>query len=376
MMRFFSSFPLAIFLFATTIGICGVTDVELFHQWDRNQDNLLIQSELPPSIQKNFNRVDVNQDKTISLKEHLQFLSKKTKDSKSKNESESIYSTILLDLPYASSKNPRQKLDLILPKNRDTKKPPPLIVWIHGGGWKSGNKKTGHSPNRIPALVKTGRYAGATIGYRLSGEANWPAQIYDCKAAIRWLRANAGKFGYDPTRIALWGSSAGGHLVSMLGTTGRNKELEGTLGNHLDQSSHVQAVVNYYGPSALLQMNDHPSKIDHNAPGSPESQLIGAPIQQSKKKARQASPLHHVTADDASIIHFHGTDDPLVPAHQSTLFHRALKDKGVPSTLITLQGGGHSMPSTFTQSKVIPFLDFILYQKGTPLSDQTIPSNN
>ena len=314
MMRFFSSFPLAIFLFATTIGICGVTDVELFHQWDRNQDNLLIQSELPPSIQKNFNRVDVNQDKTISLEEHLQFLSKKTQNSKSKNESESIYSTILLDLPYASSKNPRQKLDLILPKNRDTKNPPPLVVWIHGGGWKSGNKKTGHFPNRIPALVKTGRYAGATIGYRLSGEANWPAQIYDCKAAIRWLRANAGKFGYDPTRIALWGSSAGGHLVSMLGTTGRNKELEGTLGNHLDQSSHVQAVVNYYGPSALLQMNDHPSKIDHNAPGSPESQLIGAPIQQSKKKARQASPLHHVTADDPPIIHFHGTDDLIGPS--------------------------------------------------------------
>ena len=313
-MRFFGLLRDSIFLLATTIGICGVTDVELFHQWDRNQDNLLIQSELPPSIQKNFNRVDVNQDKTISLEEHLQFLSKKTQNSKSKNESESIYSTILLDLPYASSKNPRQKLDLILPKNRDTKKPLPLVVWIHGGGWKSGNKKTGHSPNRIPALVKTGRYAGATIGYRLSGEANWPAQIYDCKAAIRWLRANAGKFGYDPTRIALWGSSAGGHLVSMLGTTGRNKELEGTLGNHLDQSSHVQAVVNYYGPSALLQMNDHPSKIDHNAPGSPESQLIGAPIQQSKKKARQASPLHHVTADDAPIIHFHGTDDLIGPS--------------------------------------------------------------
>ena len=219
---------------------------------------------------------------------------------------------------------------------------------------------------------KRGGTPGATIGYRLSGEANWPAQIYDCKAAIRWLRANAGKFCYDPTRIALWGSSAGGQLVSMLGTTGRNKELEGTLGNHLDQSSHVQAVVNYYGPSALLQMNDHPSKIDHNAPGSPESQLIGAPIQQSKKKARQASPLHHVTADDASIIHFHGTDDSLVPVHQSTLFHRALKDKGVPSTLITLQGGGHSMPSTFTQSKVIPFLDFILYQKG----DAPVGSNN
>jgi hypothetical protein len=155
-MRFFSLLRPSIFLFATTIGICGVINVELFHQWDRNQDNLLIQSELPPSIQKNFNRVDVNQDKTISLKEHLQFLSKKTKDTKSKNDSESINSTILLDLPYASSKNPRQKLDLILPKNRDTKNPPPLVVWIHGGGWKSGNKKTGTFSKSNPCTRQNG----------------------------------------------------------------------------------------------------------------------------------------------------------------------------------------------------------------------------
>lgn len=371
-MRFFITPPLFIFLIASTVGICGVSKVELFHQWDRNQDNLLVRSELPRSIQKNFSRVDVNRDKTISLKEHLQFLSKKTKDSKNKNNSETDNRTILLDIPYASSKNPRQKLDLILPKNRDTKKTIPLVVWIHGGGWKNGDKKTGHSPNRIPALIKTDRYAGATIGYRLSGEAIWPAQIHDCKAAIRWLRANAAKFGYDPNRIAVWGSSAGGHLVSMLGTTGDNKELEGNVGNHLDQSSHVQAVVNYYGPSALLQMNDHPSKIDHNAPHSPESQLLGSPIQDSKSKAKQASPLHHVTAEDAPFIHFHGTDDPLVPFHQSKLLHQAIKEKGVPSTLITLQGGGHSMPGTFTQSKVIPFLDSILYKKGILPTDQTV----
>ena len=371
-MRFFIPPPLFIFLIASTVGICGVSEVELFHQWDRDQDNLLIRSELPPSIQKNFNRVDVNQDKTISLKEHLHFLSKKTKDSKSNNDSEGANRSILLDIPYASSKNPRQKLDLILPKNRDTKKTIPLVVWIHGGGWRNGDKKTGHSPNRIPALVKTGRFAGATIGYRLSGEAIWPAQIHDCKAAIRWLRANAAKFGYDPNQIAVWGSSAGGHLVSMLGTTGNNKKLEGTVGNHLEQSSNVQAVVNYYGPSALLQMNDQPSKIDHNAPDSPESQLMGCPIQDSKSKAKQASPIFHVSAGNPPIIHFHGTDDPLVPFHQSKLFHQALKKKGVPSTLITLQGGGHSMPGTFTQSKVIPFLDSILHQKGTPPTDQKV----
>ena len=362
--------PFFSLLLLATIFLWGKSPQELFLHWDQNKDGQLSRNELPGSAQKNFIRVDQNKDNSISLDEHLKFLSQKKK---------AIYEEniqIIPNLPFADNQNPRQSLDLILPRKSAAQKKLPLIVWIHGGGWKNGDKKSGLSSHRITALVKTGRYIGATIAYRLSGEAQWPAQIHDCKAAIRWLRGNADQYGIDPERIAVWGSSAGGHLVSMLGVTNRVKNLEGSIGKHLDQSSQVQAVVNYYGPSSLLQMNDHPSKIDHNAPGSPESQLIGYPIQQSKKKARQASPLHYVTADDAPIIHFHGTDDPLVPAHQSTLFHRALKDKGVPSTLITLKGGGHSMPSTFTQSKVIPFLDYILYQKGTSLSDQTIPLNN
>mgnify|MGYP001156743579 FL=1 len=360
---FFLSFVLFLGLYAQTQSPSAQ---QSFFLWDTNKDNVLTISELPEYAKRNFNRVDQNKNGSVSLAEHISFLSSKN----GKVENKDLQ--IIHNLPYAENGNHRQTLDLILPGNPDHKKLLPLVIWIHGGGWKSGDKKTGHSPNLIPALVKTGRYAGATIGYRLSGEANWPAQIYDCKAAIRWLRANAGKFGYDPTRIALWGSSAGGHLVSMLGTTGRNNELEGTLGNHLDQSSHVQAVVNYYGPSALLQMNDHPSKINHNAAGSPESQLMGFPIQESKSKTKQASPLHHVTNFAPPFIHLHGTEDPLVPYHQSKVFHQALKKKGVPSTLITLQGGGHSMPGTFTQSLVIPFLDSKLYQKGTPPTDQTV----
>jgi acetyl esterase/lipase len=336
-----------------------------FIKWDINKDNKLTISELPKFAKRNFKRVDQNKDGSISLTEHITFLS----STNAKVENKDLQ--IIHNIAYAGNENSRQTLDLILPNNPDRKKRLPLVIWIHGGGWKNGDKKTGHSPDRIPALVKTHRYAGATISYRLSGEAIWPAQIHDCKAAIRWLRANAFKFGYDPSRIALWGSSAGGHLVSMLGTTGNNKEIEGTVGNHLDQTSHVQAVVNYYGPSALLQMSNHPSKIDHNAPDSPESQLMGFPIQESKSKTKQASPLHHVSAEDAPFIHFHGTEDPLVPFHQSKVFHQALKENGVPSTLITLQSGGHSMPGTFTQSLVIPFLDSILYQKGTPPTDQT-----
>tara|TARA_A100001015_G_C15019056_1_gene727036 strand:- start:744 stop:1814 length:1071 start_codon:yes stop_codon:yes gene_type:complete len=322
-----------------------------FLKWDRNRDGILVLQELPPFAQKNFQRVDQNKDGSISLTEHLRFLSKQ------KNESNQKDFRVLSNLPYADTQNPRQTLDLILPAQTSTNKKRPLIVWIHGGGWKNGDKRSGLSPHRLPALVQTGKYIGASIGYRLSGEAIWPAQIHDCKAAIRWLRANAEKYGIDPDKIIAWGSSAGGHLVSMLGVSHGVKELEGKIGEYTDQSSRVHAVINYYGPTALLQMDDHPSKIIHNAPDSPESQLIGGPIQKNRKKTKQASPLHHVSKDDSIFIHFHGTDDPLVPYHQSVIFHQALLEKGVASKLITLQKGGHSMPSDYTREKIIPFLD-------------------
>ena len=283
---------------------------------------------------------------------------------------------VLRDLPYAGTANPRQTLDLAIPKESTSEKNGrPLVIWIHGGGWKNGDKRSGHRPDRLRTLVQTGRYAGATVAYRLSGEAKWPAQIHDCKAAVRWLRGNAEKHGIDPHRIAVWGSSAGGHLVSMLGSSGGVKELEGKLGKHLDQSSRVSAVVNYYGPSALLQMDDYPSAIVHNAPDSPESQLIGSAIQKSNTKTLQASPLHHVTSDDAPHIHFHGTDDPLVPFNQSVIYHEALKKAGVQSALITSKGGGHNMPRTFTLRFVLPFLDHAFYGKGKPIADLTTLPN-
>jgi len=247
-----------------------------------------------------------------------------------------------------------------------------LVIWIHGGGWKNGSKKTGHLPNRLPAIVKTGNYMGASIGYRLSNEQVWPAQIHDCKAAVRWLRANAKKYGIDPERIAVWGSSAGGHLASMLGVSSKNKDLEGTIGTHNNQSSHVSAVVNFYGPSALLTMNNNPSKIDHNSANSPESQLMGYPIQENKELTQKASPLSYASLDAPPFINFHGTKDSLVPYNQSKVFHQALVDQSVSSVLITLQEGGHSMPKHFTQEFVIPFLDYQLIGKGKPIISKTI----
>jgi len=139
------------------------------------------------------------------------------------------------NLDYVGAANPRQMLDLILPDTLDPK-PRPLVVFIHGGGWEGRSKE---NPGTLFALLEGGAYAGASLNYRLSSEAIWPAQIHDVKAAIRWLRAHAADYGIDPGRIAVFGISAGGHLVSMLGVSQGVAELEGTLGSHTDQSSRA-----------------------------------------------------------------------------------------------------------------------------------------
>jgi len=160
----------------------------------------------------------------------------------------------------------------------------------------------------------------------------------------------------------------------MLGSTGGVKELEGKLGKYPGQSSRVSAVVNYYGPSALLQMDDHPGKMKHNAPDSPESLLVGAPIQEAKEKTRQASPLRHVSEDDAPHLHVHGTADPLVPFHQSQIYHAALTKAGVESTLITVKKGGHNAPRVVGENQVRLFLERHLRGKGEKLKDETVSS--
>ncbi|NIA21582.1 MAG: alpha/beta hydrolase fold domain-containing protein [Anaerolineaceae bacterium] len=156
------------------------------------------------------------------------------------------------DLEYAKVGERPLLLDLYVPEKAEG--PLPLVVWVHGGGWRAGNKRF------CRALPMTRRgYAVASIGYRLSGEAPMPAQIYDCKAAVRWLRAKAGKYNIDPKRIGAWGASAGGHLVALMGTSGGLKDLEGDLGN-ADQSSRVQAVCDFFGPSDLISIFERASR--------------------------------------------------------------------------------------------------------------------
>jgi len=312
----------------------------IFDRWDKNSDGKLTREELPQNARPNFDRADKNDDGFISREEDKIFREQSGRRQKkgSRDQLNNDRIEIKNNIPYADTKNPRQSLNLILPKSRN-KKILPALIYIHGGGWKNGNKDQGIA--RLLPYVVSGEYVGISVGYRLSGEALWPAQIHDCKAAIRWVRGNAKKYGINLERIGVFGSSAGGHLVAMLGTSGGVKELEGSLGNHKAMESKVHCVGNFFGPAALLEMSKFPSKIDHDAANSPESQLIGGALQKNKTKAIKASPINYVTKDDCPFIHVHGTDDQLVPYNQSVIFHKKLLENGCNSTLVTVKGGGH-----------------------------------
>jgi len=256
--------------------------------------------------------------------------------------------TLHRDLEYGRVGDRALLLDLYVPENAEGRLP--LIVWVHGGAWRAGNK------SNCPAIRLTAQgYVVASVGYRLSQEAVFPAQIQDCKAAIRWLRANAEKYHIDPDRIGAWGASAGGHLVAMLGTAGDVKEFD--VGDHLDQSSKVQAVVDFFGPAELHTMGDAYSTMKHNAPDSPESLLIGAPILENAEKAKRASPVTYVSNDDAPILIMHGNKDVTVPHDQSVRFEKALREAGVDVTFHTVEGAGHGFGGPEIDRRVNEFFE-------------------
>jgi acetyl esterase/lipase len=237
------------------------------------------------------------------------------------------------DLVYARVGERSLQLDLYLPGTGEG--PFPVIVWVHGGAWRRGDRL---NPPSL-TMVRHG-YATVSVAYRLSGEAIFPAQIHDCKAAVRWVRANAGRYNLDPAHVGAWGASAGGHLVALLGVSAGVPELEGDLGN-LDRSSAVDAVCDWFGPSDFLHMNDRPGAMDHDAPDSPESQLIGAPIRSRPDLVARANPITYVTPEAAPFLLMHGTADDVVLPNQSAMLHAALVAAGVPATLVNLGGLGH-----------------------------------
>ncbi len=258
------------------------------------------------------------------------------------------------DLVYRSVGDKKLKLDVYMPQQ--TSSPVPVVVWIHGGAWRSGDKE---KPPALP-LINRG-YGVVSINYRLSQEAIFPAQIEDCKAAIRFLRSKAALLGIDPNRIGVWGSSAGGHLAALLGTSGDVKELEGGPEN-VEFSSRVQAVCDFFGPTDFLRMDDTPGIMQHNAVDSPEASLIGGPIQENPEKVVRANPITYITPDDPPFLILHGEEDKTVIPSQSTLLAEALKKAGVPVEIQMIKGAGHGFDPPENE-KAFNFFDRVLKQK-------------
>lgn len=271
--------------------------------------------------------------------------------------------TVTKDVEYAKAGEVRLRLDVYTPKiSRDN--PRPCIVWIHGGGWQNGNKSSGAA--RVGKFAATGDYVGASVGYRLTDVASWPAQIHDCKAAIRYIRSNAKELGIDPNKIGVWGASAGGHLVSMLGTSGDIKELEGTLGT-TGVSSRVSCVVDFCGPSDFLRFADA-TKI--NDPSNSVYKLLGGPMKDNLDLAKQASPATFVSKDDPPFLVVHGTEDKLVPLDQAVSFHELQVKLGMNSTLMKVEGGGHAIVGEKVDRRVKAFFDKELLGRKVDAPDE------
>jgi acetyl esterase/lipase len=257
-------------------------------------------------------------------------------------------SKVLKDLEYGRVGDRAMRLDLYLPERSD-KAPRPLIIWVHGGAWLAGSKDM---PSPAQRFLKDG-YAIAHVG--LSQEAAFPAQVHDCKAAVRWLRAKSTEYNLDSKKFVAWGSSAGGHLVALLGTSGGVAELEGNV-NDLKESSWVQGVVDWFGPTDFLHIGEPESDLRHNAPDSPESKLIGGPLLDNKEKAAKASPISYVSSNAPPFLIMHGDRDRTVPFDQSERLYEALKKAHVDVTFIPMKGAGHGFGGP---EAIAPVEDFL-----------------
>jgi acetyl esterase/lipase len=269
------------------------------------------------------------------------------------------------DIPDVEGGGRSQSLDLFIPPGASADKPMPLVIWVHGGGWQQGDKA---QPPAL-GLLRWG-YVVASINYRLTDEAIFPAQINDCKAAVRWLRAHAEEYHIDPDHIGAWGASAGGHLVALLGTAGDQKDLEGDGGN-AKFSSNVQAVCDLFGPSDLTRV------LDDTAANSALPKLLGGPLRQHLDDAKRASPITYATKDDPPFLILHGTKDPLVNVRQSTWLNDALTKAGVESHLEILDGAGHGGPEFATlenRKMVLAFFDKHLKPDAKPREAATKPT--
>ncbi|HUP27053.1 MAG TPA: alpha/beta hydrolase [Chloroflexia bacterium] len=240
-------------------------------------------------------------------------------------------SDVKRDVTYCTAGGVALKMDIYSPPANRQAAPAPVVLYVHGGSWISGDKfEVGQAAGELSAKG----YLVASVNYRLAPQYRWPAQIEDVKCAVRYLRASAATYSLDPNRIAAWGSSAGGHLVALLGLTGKSAGFEGA-GGYADQSSAVQAVVDMFGPTDLTAFN--PDRFATGIgdavfgvkPGGPTDVLV------------KASPVNYVSASAPPFLILQGDKDTLVPPSQSQLLHDRLVAAGAKSDLVLVKNAGH-----------------------------------
>jgi acetyl esterase/lipase len=257
---------------------------------------------------------------------------------------------VLRDIAYAAPVGAAHLLDLYLPERDGTLAP--LILWSSGSAWLRDDGKEG-AADVAEHFTRAG-YAVAGVSVRSSSQASFPAQLHDAKAAVRWLRAHAAEHALDPDRFAFMGTSSGGWTAAMVALTGTLQELEGSDAD--GTSSGVHAAVDFFGPTDFLQMNAHMLggcaefrallgiAGCHEDPGSPESLLVGGPIETRPELCAQANPVTYVTAGAPPFLILHGQADPYVPHHQSELLYASLRDAGADATFYSIPNMGHERP--------------------------------
>ncbi len=257
-----------------------------------------------------------------------------------------------VDITYATVDGHTLQLDLHKPARSATK--PRLIVWVHGGAWRSGSK----SDMPLGTLLPDG-YAVASIDYRLSPVARFPAQVHDIKAAIRFLRARQSDYGIDARQVVIAGSSAGGHLAALVGVTNGHKELEGNVGEHLDQSSSVQAILDLFGPTnfGTILTQSTPHGLNVRVPAL--QLLLGGQPTDVPDLARLASPVAHVDDEDPPLLLIHGDQDPQVPINQSHELHGHYKQVQRPVQFEVVHGAAHGGAAFFDARRLDLMREFL-----------------
>jgi len=236
--------------------------------------------------------------------------------------------TVERDITYGTADGVDLKMDIYYPEHAAGAVP--AVLYVHGGAWIGGDKREGAGTAEIPELRSRG-YLVAAVNYRLAPDYKFPAQIEDVKCAVRYLRANAAAYGIDPARIGAWGGSAGGHLVSLLGTTDASAKFDGD-GGWTDESSRVQAVVDMFGPTDLKALSEGDPRFLY---------MLFGTINRNAGIVKKANPITWISRDDPPFLILHGEYDEMVPVSQSEILYDALLAKGIPATLVIVENAGH-----------------------------------